>query len=347
VQSESGMRYATDHAAAAAGLEPGEGVGTVSLLASCPTFAFGPYLCMRYGSPTTIWRSWDPEAALRRLAETDVRWLMCVPTHVLQLAEAARGTGVRLDRMRAIACGGGPMDERLMVDAEEALGVTVLRMFGMSECLGHTTVALTDRPEIRLSTEGYPFAGTEQRIVDGAGRPVRNGAVGEIQVRGPSLLLGYARAGRLERPPLERGGYFATGDLAARRPDGRLKITGRKKDVIMRGGKGIDPVEVELALARHPAVDQVCVVGVPDPVMGERVAAAFVGAGGSTVEPDDLRAYLEREGIARHKHPEHLLPIEELPRTGTGKVARAEVKELVEGLVAGGRSASPVPSSNG
>ena len=128
---------------------------------------------MLTGSPTTIWRRWDPARVLRRLNETGVRWLICVPTHVLQLAAAARETGVRIEQMRAIAVGGGPMDAELMLAAEDALGVKVLRMFGMSECLGHTTVALDDSDDVRLSTEGYPFPGTEHRLVDTTGQPRR------------------------------------------------------------------------------------------------------------------------------------------------------------------------------
>jgi cyclohexanecarboxylate-CoA ligase len=173
--------------------------------------------------------------------------------------------------------------------------------------------------------------------------------VGEIQVRGPSQLLGYAREGRLQGAGLTDDGFFATGDLASLRPDGRLRITGRKKDVIMRGWKGIDPAEVELALARHPAVVEVCVVGVRDPIMGERVAAAIVTSDDS-VDADALCGYLDSEGVPKHKWPEHVVPFAgDLPRTGTRKVARARVKEIVEARVAeaAGVAAAPQEAARG
>jgi non-ribosomal peptide synthetase component E (peptide arylation enzyme) len=253
---------------------------------------------------------------------------------MLRLAEAARTTGLDLGHMRAIAVGGGPMSREALADAERALGVRFLRLFGMSECLGHTTVALDDAPELRLETEGYPFPGTEDLIVDASGAQVPAGTVGEIVVRGPSLMLGYAREGRLAAPELTASGHYITGDLGSIGSDGRLRITGRRKNIIMRAGKGVDAVEVETALMEHPAVVDACVVAVPHTTLGEQAAALVVAIPDAQVTKSELAAFLEARGMSKYKWPELVFSVDALPRTATGKLARATAAELARDLTA-------------
>jgi cyclohexanecarboxylate-CoA ligase len=327
VQTERSLAYAVDGVIAAVGLAPGDAVGAVAPLSSGPAFCFGPYLALRNASPLALAGRWNAETVLERFAATPVRWFMGVPTHVLRLAETVRATGRDLASVRAISVGGGPMTPDAMRDAEEALRAPLLRMFGMTECLGHTTVSLEDDDEVRLGTEGRAFPGTEHLVLDASGEEVPRGETGEAFVRGPSLLLGYARRGRLEPPPLLPSGHFPTGDLVRLSPEGILTVTGRKKNQIMRAGKGIDPVEVETALVQHPAIAEACVVAVPEPELGEQAAALVVVADHRELDTAAILAFLRNRGMSKHKWPEHFVMCDELPRTGTGKLARARAAE--------------------
>ena len=154
--------------------------------------------------------SWQPDLALRAMAEHQVRWTMLVPTMALQLAVRPEAEG-RLVGLTAMTVGGGPMNADALGRAERTLGTTIIRVFGMSECLGHTTTRPDEEASTRLGADGRPFPGTEVRAVDHAGRAVEVGGVGAAQVRGPSLFVGYARDGRpvprahRGRVPADRG----------------------------------------------------------------------------------------------------------------------------------------------
>jgi cyclohexanecarboxylate-CoA ligase len=278
-----------------------------------------------------LWGRWDPAATLARMAEHRVRWTMCVPTMALQLGAAAAGSGVLRD-VRSMTVGGGPMDVGALARAETSLGTRILRVFGMSECLGHTSPAPGDPLEIRLGRDGRPFPGTDVRAVDDGGAALPAGAAGRAQVRGPSLFLGYARDGRLDRPVLTADGFFPTGDLAMVNEDGTVSILGREKDVIIRGGRNIDITEIERAVAGHPGVGAVCVVPVPDEVLGERIAALVVGSVGR----DELTAFLRDAGLSKTKWPEYVFAVDELPQTKVGKISRAGARELAAELHAAG-----------
>jgi non-ribosomal peptide synthetase component E (peptide arylation enzyme) len=270
------------------------------------------------------------------MAADEVRWTMCVPTMALQLGAAAAGSRA-LRGMRALTVGGGPMEAGALRRAEESLGTRILRVFGMSECLGHTSPAPDDPPEIRLGRDGRPFPGTELRAVDADGVPVRPGELGRAQVRGPSLFLGYARDGRPTPPELTADGFLPTGDLLVLDADGTVTIMGREKDIIIRGGRNIDITEVERAIASHPRVAQVCVAPVPDEVLGERAAALIVTADAADLRLDEVTAHLHGLGLSRAKWPEYVFTVADLPQTTVGKLSRAGARELAHELHAGAR----------
>jgi len=334
VQTERSLRYAVDCMVEAVGLQEGEAIAAVTPLSSGPAICFGPYQALCTASPLVLIGRWDPAVVLRRFADNEVKYFMGVPTHVLKLAEAAPERGVDMEGARAVCVGGGPMTPAVLRAAERALNVPLLRMFGMTECLGHTVVAFDDPDEIRLETEGRPFPGTEHLVVDESGAEVPRGEVGEAFVRGPSLLLGYAEHGALKPPPLLPSGHFPTGDLVTVTDDGILKVTGRKKNQIMRAGKGIDAVEVETALSECAGVAEACVVPVPEPTLGEQAAALVVPDEGRAFDRDAVLAFLAERGMSKYKWPEHFVVCDELPKTGTGKLARAAATELARERVA-------------
>jgi acyl-CoA synthetase (AMP-forming)/AMP-acid ligase II len=329
VQSESALRYAAEQEIAVSRLVPGDPVAAIVPLSSTASYCFGVYAALLLGGPLVLSRRWDPAGALAQLRDTGARWTMCVPTQVLQLAAAVTADqDAPLRELRSITVGGGPMQPEALRRAEDRLGTRILRAFGMSECLGHTSPRLDEPAEVRLAREGYPFPGTEVRAVGPDGRPREAGRAGAAQVRGPSLFLGYASGGALAPVELTPDGFFATGDVIVVEPDGAVRVTGRIKDMIIRGGRNIDVVEVEQALSANPGIDQVCVVPVPDDVLGERVAALVVTSDPGAAVLGEVTARLAGYGLAKTKWPEFVYRVPEIPQTRVGKVARAEARRV-------------------
>ncbi|WP_433798510.1 class I adenylate-forming enzyme family protein [Actinomycetospora sp. CA-084318] len=330
VQSEAALRYAGRSTIDAVGLRPGDTVAALVPLSSAAAVCFGLYLPLLLGGRVLLLDRWDPAVAVDLMAAHDTRWTMCVPTMALQMGSAARHGG-ELTAMTAMTIGGGPMDAGALGRAEERLGTRFLRVFGMSECLGHTTSRPDDDPVTRLGTDGTPFPGTELRAVDEDGTTLPAGTPGRAQVRGPSLFLGYARNGEVVAPALTADGFLPTGDLAEVAPDGTVSIRGREKDIIIRGGRNIDVTEIESAVARHPHVDQVCVVPVPDDVLGERVAVLIVSAHDDLDLPE-VQRHLGELGLTKGKWPEYVFRVESLPMNRVGKLSRPDAASLADRL---------------
>jgi cyclohexanecarboxylate-CoA ligase len=331
VQTEAALRYANRRTIEANGLRPGDPVGAIVPLSSTAAFCFGVAMSLELAGPMVTALRWQPEELLDRFDRSGVRWVMCVPTMALQLGRVAAERGAPAG-LRSMTVGGGPMDAGALRRAEQSLDTRILRVFGMSECLGHTTPLPDDPVDVRLGRDGRPFAGTELRGVDAAGRPVPPGVPGRAQVRGPSLFLGYARQGTVAPVDLTPDGFFTTGDLVVHRDDGTVSIVGREKDVIIRGGRNIDVVEVEAAVASHPGVGQACVVPLPDPELGERIGVLLVPEPGHDVDLDGLLDHLRARGLARTKWPEVAFRVDSLPQTKVGKVSRSAARDLATAL---------------
>lgn len=330
VQSEAALRYAGDCTVEAVGLEPGDPVGALVPLSSVAAFCFGMYLPASRRSPMVCLDRWKPDDAVALLRDNAVAWTMLVPTMALQLSLVPGSEGA-LSSLKAMTVGGGPMNLSALKQAEEHLGTTFLRVFGMSECLGHTTPLPSDPPDVRLGCDGRPFPGTVVRVVDETGVEVPTGETGHAQVRGPSMFTGYARNGEPQPPDLTADGFLATGDLARVNADGTLTILGRQKQVIIRGGRNIDINEVEAALAAIPGVAQVCVVPVPDDLMGERVAALVVSIG-AALTIDEVREHLESLDFPKFKWPEYVFSVHDLPQNRVGKLNRVEAVSMATHL---------------
>jgi non-ribosomal peptide synthetase component E (peptide arylation enzyme) len=174
--------------------------------------------------------------------------------------------------------------------------------------------------------------------VDNSGAPLPAGRVGDAQVKGPSLFVGYARAGIPAPPELTADGFLPTGDLVEVAEDGSIRVMGRQKQIIIRGGRNIDINEVEAAVARIPTVSQVCVVPVPDELLGER-AAALVVSMGAPITLAEVTAHLDGIGFPKFKWPEFVFAIDDLPQNRVGKLSRPDAVDLATRLLAG--TASP------
>lgn len=331
VQSEKALRYAGTSTIGINGLADGDAVGAIVPLSSTAAYCFGVYLALLLGGPLVLTGKWDRAVALQRMADAGVRWTMCVPTMALQMGAEAAGSGI-LAGVRAITVGGGPMDRGALARAEQSLGTKILRVFGMSECLGHTSPSPDDPEEIRLGRDGRPFPGTNLRALAPDGTEAGPGVSGRAEVRGPSLFLGYARDGKVEPPVLTADGYFPTGDLLMTHEDGTISVMGREKDIIIRGGRNIDITEIERAVASYPRVARACVAAVPDEVLGERIALLVVTEDGGGIDLAEVTGHLDGVGLSKAKWPEFVFGIEELPQTKVGKLDRSGARELAHRL---------------
>ncbi len=329
VQSEEAIRYAGSATIEAVGLRPGEAVAALVPLSSVAAFCFGLYLPAMLGGPQVCLDGWKPQAALEVLERHQVAWTMLVPTMALQLSLVPGSEG-SLRAMTAMTVGGGPMNSDALGRAEQILETKFLRVFGMSECLGHTTSLPSDDAPTRLGRDGRPFPGTVIRVVDDLGAVLAQGEVGNTQVRGPSLFVGYARGGRPQLPELSADGFLATGDKSRVNDDGTITILGREKQIIIRGGRNIDINEVEAAVAALPGVAQVCVVPVPDDLLGERAAALVVATAPMTI--DSVREGLTAAGFPKFKWPEMVYLVDDLPQNRVGKLNRVEAGSLAQQL---------------
>lgn len=327
VQSERALRYAATSTMTVNGLSPGDAVAAIVPLSSTAAYCFGVYLSFLLRGPLVMTGKWDRAVVLRRMAEADVRWTMCVPTMALQMGAEAAGSGI-LRGVRSITVGGGPMDRGALARAEQSLGTKILRVFGMSECLGHTSPSPDEPEEIRLGRDGRPFPGTDVRALTPDGRVAGPGVTGRAQVRGPSLFLGYARDGKVDPAALTDDGYLPTGDLLMTHEDGTISIMGREKDIIIRGGRNIDITEIERAVASYPRVARACVAAVPDNVLGERVALLVVTENGGGIDLAEVTGHLESVGLSKTKWPEFVYGVEELPQTKVGKLDRGGARDL-------------------
>ena len=192
-----------------------------------------------------------------------------------------------------------------------------------------TCNGLRDPEEKVCGSDGAPLPGMELRVVDEAGAPVAPGVEGDLLVRGLSQFVGYVERPQFTADAHTADGWFKTGDRATLDPDGYLAITGRSKDLIIRGGENIPVVEVENLLYTHPKIAGVAIVAIPDPRLGERACAVVIPRGGQTITLEEITAYLERHELARQKFPERLELVSEFPMTPSGKIQKYRLREIV------------------
>ena len=276
------------------------------------------------GMRAVLVRRFDPAEALTLVAAERISFLAGPPTFFVAMAGVLDGHDI--SSIRLVSSGGASVTPAFVEETARVFDCRVKRTYGSTEAPTVTTSTNDDPFEKARDTDGRAVGLVELRVVDpdhGSGLPT--GERGELWVRGPELFAGYADAAQTEAV-IAPGGWFRTGDLATVDAEGWLRIVGRLKDVIIRGGENISASEVEAALEAHPAVRQAVAVGYPDPLMGERVAAFVV-----TTAPFDLdacRQWFAERGMAKFKTPERVVTLEALPLLGSGKPDRAQLQRL-------------------
>jgi len=266
------------------------------------------------GMRRVLMERWDPERALHLIAAERVTFMVGPPTFFVGMMDAPGFDAPAVASLRLVSSGGAGVSPAFVEEASARLGARVKRSYGSTEAPTITSSTADDPPERARDTEGRPVGEAELRIA----------ADGELLVRGPELFAGYVDPA--ETRAAVTGGWLHTGDLARIDNGGWLTITGRKKDVVIRGGENIGTAEVEGVLHAHPAVREAAVVGYPDPVMGERVCAFVVADG-----PFDLascREWFAARGVARFKTPERVERVDTLPVLAAGKIDRSALRAI-------------------
>jgi acyl-CoA synthetase (AMP-forming)/AMP-acid ligase II len=289
------------------------------------------------GAPLILQDRWDPKVALNLIGKYRCTYTLAATPFIVDLIAASETHAGKGDSLRYVCSGGAPIPRNLVGDVRRVFGAQLMSVFGASE----TYIATCTRPQDtddQLATDGIALPGVDIAIVDENGAEVATGVEGEIINRGPNTFLGYLGDPALTRRAF-RGSWYRFGDLGTIDQDGRIRVTGRIKDIVIRGGENISAREIEELLADHPGVAAVAVVGYPDARLGERCCAVLVPAVGAAAPTlDSLCSFLRQRGVATYKLPERLHLVDELPMTPTGKVKKADLRALV---------AHPPPTSPG
>jgi cyclohexanecarboxylate-CoA ligase len=245
-------------------------------------------------------------------------------THTPALADHDVGS------LHTFLTAGAPIPRALVQQANKNLGAHIISCWGMTENGGVTATRRDDPPEKVFETDGVPIGGMEVRVVGDGGATVAAGVEGHLQARGASSFVGYLK--RPEAFDSDAAGWFETGDYARMDEDGYIRISGRSKDVIIRGGENIPVVEVEGLLYKHPAVQDVAIVAMPDPRLGERACAYVALVPGASLSFDEMIAFLAEQQMAVQYLPERLEIIAEMPRTPSGKIQKFQLREAAAKL---------------
>lgn len=311
-------------------LEPDEKTVVLmgSPLAHQTGFLFGMLMPMMLGARTVLMDIWDADAAARIIHEEGVTLTMGATPFLADLTDCAGVERQPPTTLEFFVSAGAPIPRALVERARERLGAHIVAGWGMSENGLVSSTRPGDSDVLVLGTDGKAWHGMELRIVDDAGDPVPADTEGRLQCRGAANFVGYLK--RPEAFEVDADGWFETGDNARLDESGYVTITGRAKDIIIRGGENIPVADVEGVVYRHPAVREVAIVAMPDERLGERACAFLVTQPGQSLELDELRRHLQASGLARQYWPERVEVLDDMPRTASGKVQKFRLREMAQ-----------------
>jgi len=277
------------------------------------------------GATTVMMREFNAQKTLELLSGGQCSVFMAVPTIHKRLLDVPDAGRYDLSRVRLITSGSDRLPDEVFTGFQKTFGYTLLERYGMTETGMNCSNPLNG--ERRIGSVGLPLPGVEVRIVHSdTGEILRDGEIGDVQLRGPNVFKGYWRQPEKTSESFSADGWFKTGDLGFRESDGYITLCGRSKDLIISGGLNIYPPEVERVLAEHPAVSACAVIGCPDAEWGEKVTAVVVLHKGESVSGEEL-IRLCREKLAPYKSPKSVVFRDELPRNAMGKVQKAMLRE--------------------
>lgn len=316
------------------GIRPGDAILMPSPVTHATGYANALEMPFLHGTKTVLMDHWDAARAIRLIDEHEVAATVGATPFLKELTAAAMEANASLPSLRVFACGGAAVPPEVIRQANRVFANRpAFRAYGSSEApyisIGYPHAAPA---ECAATTDGR-VVDYEIRIVDQAGNDVPQGSEGEILARGPALFLGYANPADNENC-FTPDGYFRTGDIGTMSADSWLTITGRKKDLIIRGGANISAKEIEDLLNDHPSVAEAAVVAVPHERLGEGVFAFIIARDGAAPDLGLLLSHLQERRLSRQKHPEAMAVVDSLPRTASGKVRKDILRRMAADIVA-------------
>ncbi len=302
-------------------------------------FLWGILMSARVGGTAVLMDNWNADRALEIVEEEGVTGMWSASTFLQDLLHATRLDSTDLSWLEFVCIPGAPIPRRLVPQAQERLKAFVIPAWGMTEYgIGLSGSRDLDR-ELIERTDGVPAPGAEVRVVGPDGEPLGDQVEGDLEIRGAGLFLGYYKRPDLTEESFDDQGWFKTGDRAVRRSGRYFELTGRTKDIVIRGGENIPVVEVENLLHAHPKIRDVAVVGYPDERLGERACAFVVMKGAETMTLPEAVEFLLERGLSKHFLPERLEISPALPYTSSGKVQKFKLREQLIAGQEGGVSA--------
>ena len=302
-----------------------------SPLAHLTGFAYGLMMPVHMGGRAVFLDVWNGSRALDIIRDQGVTFTMGATPFVADLTEAASDRRDDARTLRGFLSAGAPIPRNLVRRATEILDAFIISAWGMTENGAATSTKPGDSAERVFETDGTPFPGLEIRAVGPSGEVLGAGLEGDLQIRGAANFVGYM--GRPEAYDTDAEGWFKTGDLARIDVDGYVRITGRSKDVIIRGGENVPVVEVEGLIYQHPAIAECAVVAMPDERLGERGCCFAVLRPDARLTFAGLMAFLRENELSRTYLPERLEIIDTMPKTPSGKIQKNVLRERAKGFI--------------
>ncbi|EFI6851373.1 medium-chain fatty-acid--CoA ligase [Escherichia coli] len=274
------------------------------------------------GARSVLLDIFTPDACLALLEQQRCTCMLGATPFVYDLLNLLEKQPADLSALRFFLCGGTTIPKKVARECQQR-GIKLLSVYGSTESSPHAVVNRDDPLSRFMHTDGYAAAGVEIKVVDDARKTLPPGCEGEEVSRGPNVFMGYFDEPELTARALDEEGWYYSGDLCRMDEAGYIKITGRKKDIIVRGGENISSREVEDILLQHPKIHDACVVAMPDERLGERSCAYVVlKAPHHSLSLEEVVAFFSRKRVAKYKYPEHIVVIEKLPLTASGKIQK-------------------------
>lgn len=290
-------------------------------------FMYGLMMPIMLRARAVLLDIWEPKKAIELIRAEQVSFTMASTPFLTDLAKNVADSGLVVPSLKTFLCAGAPIPGPLVEQARAALDATIISAWGMTENGAVTTTLPTDDPERSVNTDGVPLPGVEVKVADVDGQALPVGEPGRLLLRACSNFGGYLKRPQWNNTDAE--GWFDTGDLARLDEQGYIRITGRSKDVIIRGGENIPVVEIEALLYKHPAVQQAAIVAYPDERLGERACAVIVPKPGQTLDLASLAAFLKAQQVAQQYIPERLELRDAMPSTPSGKIQKFKLREAL------------------
>jgi len=303
-------------------------------------FLYGVRLPIHLGARGVYQDLWDATEFVRLIERERISLSMGATPFLADTLRAPNLTAHDISSFRLFCCGGAPIPQPLAEEAGRRLPCRLFPVWGMSENGAVTATFPDEPPEKIVTSDGRPYPGMEVAVFDEQGEAVPPGSEGRLFARGAFTFAGYVQGRRFTEQYFTADGWFDTGDRAVMDTDGYIRISGRTKDIIIRGGENVPVKEIEDVLLRHPQVRNVALIAAPDERLGEIGCACVLPEPGTSLTLDDLRVFLTEQEVTRQFWPERLELVDEFPMTPSGKIQKYRLRELLLERAAAARDAS-------